>query len=81
MKGAAWTFADVAPAGRAERASGLAGRVARPLRAYDAPGGRAASGGSRAGRRLDRGPRPAGPAAGVVPGLVAAHASGRARMP
>jgi len=44
MKGVAWTFTDARRLGRAERASGVAGRVMRRMFAVTLPGGRAASG-------------------------------------
>ena len=76
MKAAAWTFSDARRLGCAERRSGLAGRVLGRLRSYDAPG--RSPGGRPAARsrgRLDRRPRPARPAGGVVPRLVEAHAT------
>ena len=77
MKGAAWTFSDARRLGGAERLSGLVGRVLGPRRAYDAPRRPArARPAPRAGRRLDRCPRPPGATARVVPRLVAAY-SGR----
>ena len=79
MRAAAWSFTRQSPPRPgAERASGVAGRVlgrvgrdaaGRPRRAPPVPG--------RA--RLDRRPRPARTAAGVLPRLVATHDGGAAR--
>ncbi|GEP38991.1 iron-sulfur cluster-binding protein [Nocardioides psychrotolerans] len=44
MKGVAWTFSDARRLARAERASGVAGRVMKRMFGVTLPGGRAASG-------------------------------------
>ena len=80
MRAAAWAFGDARRLAVAERAAGLAGRVVsagRPAHAARWPAGDRPA--AVAGARVDRRPRPARAAAGVVPGLVAAHGRRRPR--
>ena len=75
-----WAFGDARRLALAERVSGLAGRVLSRFGRTTLPGGRRRGTAARAGLRLDRRPRPARAATGVVPGLVEAHRTGGRSM-
>ena len=79
MRATAWAFSDARRLALAERASGLAGRVLGRVGVRRCRAAAPRPAGSRGRGRLDRRPRPAGAAAGVVPRLVEAHRRGAAR--